>query len=153
MIGREPERHRRPDERVDYWIRMPRDAQAYAKKLYAALREQSARELVALAQAGDRQAFGELALRLQPTHKFHFWLWTKKHAEGTHVSEIIVRWWDFRFPLWLAACASTENNGREYEKWTPSHYAGCAYGIGRGLEAEHHNHKRPATSVPLRTDY
>jgi L-threonylcarbamoyladenylate synthase len=29
----------RPDERVDYWLRMPRDAQAYAKKLYAALRE------------------------------------------------------------------------------------------------------------------
>ena len=29
----------RPDERVDYWLRMPRDAQAYAQKLYAALRE------------------------------------------------------------------------------------------------------------------
>jgi L-threonylcarbamoyladenylate synthase len=29
----------RPDERVDYWLRMPRDAQAYAHKLYAALRE------------------------------------------------------------------------------------------------------------------
>ena len=29
----------RPDERVDYWVRMPRDAQAYAQKLYAALRE------------------------------------------------------------------------------------------------------------------
>lgn len=29
----------RPDERVDYWLRMPRDADAYAKKLYAALRE------------------------------------------------------------------------------------------------------------------
>ena len=29
----------RPDERVDYWLRMPRDAQAYAKRLYAALRE------------------------------------------------------------------------------------------------------------------
>jgi L-threonylcarbamoyladenylate synthase len=29
----------RPDERVDYWIRMPRDAQAYARRLYAALRE------------------------------------------------------------------------------------------------------------------
>ena len=29
----------RPDERVDYWLRMPRDAEAYAKKLYAALRE------------------------------------------------------------------------------------------------------------------
>ena len=29
----------RPDERVDYWLRMPRDAQAYARKLYAALRE------------------------------------------------------------------------------------------------------------------
>ena len=29
----------RPDERVDYWIRMPRDPQAYAQRLYAALRE------------------------------------------------------------------------------------------------------------------
>ena len=29
----------RPDERVDYWIRMPRDPAAYAQKLYAALRE------------------------------------------------------------------------------------------------------------------
>jgi L-threonylcarbamoyladenylate synthase len=29
----------RPDERVEYWLRMPRDAHAYAQKLYAALRE------------------------------------------------------------------------------------------------------------------
>lgn len=29
----------KPDERVDYWVRMPREPQAYAKKLYAALRE------------------------------------------------------------------------------------------------------------------
>lgn len=29
----------RPDERVDYWIRMPRGPQAYAQRLYAALRE------------------------------------------------------------------------------------------------------------------
>jgi len=29
----------RPDERVDYWIRMPRAPQAYAQRLYAALRE------------------------------------------------------------------------------------------------------------------
>ena len=29
----------RPDERVDFWIRMPRDPAAYAKRLYAALRE------------------------------------------------------------------------------------------------------------------
>ena len=29
----------RPDERVDYWLRMPREPQAYAQKLYAALRE------------------------------------------------------------------------------------------------------------------
>ena len=29
----------RPDERVDYWLRMPRDPAAYAKRLYAALRE------------------------------------------------------------------------------------------------------------------
>jgi L-threonylcarbamoyladenylate synthase len=29
----------RPDERVNYWIRMPREPQAYAQRLYAALRE------------------------------------------------------------------------------------------------------------------
>jgi L-threonylcarbamoyladenylate synthase len=29
----------RPDERVDYWLRMPREPLAYAQKLYAALRE------------------------------------------------------------------------------------------------------------------
>jgi L-threonylcarbamoyladenylate synthase len=29
----------KPDERVEYWIRMPRDPQAYARKLYSALRE------------------------------------------------------------------------------------------------------------------
>lgn len=29
----------RPDQRVDHWIRMPRDPQAYARRLYAALRE------------------------------------------------------------------------------------------------------------------
>ncbi len=29
----------RPDERVDFWLRMPRDPRAYAQKLYAALRE------------------------------------------------------------------------------------------------------------------
>ena len=29
----------RPDERVDFWLRMPKDAQAYASKLYGALRE------------------------------------------------------------------------------------------------------------------
>ena len=29
----------RPDERVEYWIRMPRDPQAYAQRLYASLRE------------------------------------------------------------------------------------------------------------------
>jgi L-threonylcarbamoyladenylate synthase len=29
----------RPDERVDYWLRMPRDPQGYARRLYAALRE------------------------------------------------------------------------------------------------------------------
>jgi len=29
----------RPDERVDFWLRMPRDAAAYAQRLYAALRE------------------------------------------------------------------------------------------------------------------
>ena len=29
----------RPDERVDFWLRMPREPRAYAQKLYAALRE------------------------------------------------------------------------------------------------------------------
>jgi L-threonylcarbamoyladenylate synthase len=29
----------RPDERVDFWLRMPRDPQAYAQRLYASLRE------------------------------------------------------------------------------------------------------------------
>jgi L-threonylcarbamoyladenylate synthase len=29
----------RPDERVDFWIRMPRDPAGYARRLYAALRE------------------------------------------------------------------------------------------------------------------
>lgn len=29
----------RPDERVDYWLRMPREPRGYAHKLYAALRE------------------------------------------------------------------------------------------------------------------
>ena len=29
----------RPDERVDYWIRMPRDPASYARRLYGALRE------------------------------------------------------------------------------------------------------------------
>jgi L-threonylcarbamoyladenylate synthase len=29
----------RPDERVDYWLRMPREPEGYAQKLYAALRE------------------------------------------------------------------------------------------------------------------
>jgi L-threonylcarbamoyladenylate synthase len=29
----------RPDERVDYWIRMPKEPRAYAQRLYAALRE------------------------------------------------------------------------------------------------------------------
>ena len=29
----------RPDERVDYWLRMPREPRGYARRLYAALRE------------------------------------------------------------------------------------------------------------------
>ena len=29
----------RPDERVDFWLRMPRDPAGYAQKLYAALRD------------------------------------------------------------------------------------------------------------------
>jgi L-threonylcarbamoyladenylate synthase len=29
----------RPDERVDYWLRVPREPAAYAQQLYAALRE------------------------------------------------------------------------------------------------------------------
>ncbi|MFN2643586.1 MAG: L-threonylcarbamoyladenylate synthase [Burkholderiales bacterium] len=38
----------RPDERVDYWLRMPRDPLAYAHKLYAALRELDGAECQAL---------------------------------------------------------------------------------------------------------
>ena len=29
----------RPDARVDFWLRMPRNADAYARRLYAALRK------------------------------------------------------------------------------------------------------------------
>jgi L-threonylcarbamoyladenylate synthase len=38
----------RPDERVDYWIRMPREPQDYARRLYAALRELDAAGCAAL---------------------------------------------------------------------------------------------------------
>lgn len=41
----------RPDERVDYWLRMPRDPAAYAHRLYGALRE--------LDSAGCAQIFVE----------------------------------------------------------------------------------------------
>jgi L-threonylcarbamoyladenylate synthase len=47
----------RPDERVDYWLRMPREPQAYAQRLYAALRELDSTgcELI-LVEAPPRQA-------------------------------------------------------------------------------------------------
>jgi L-threonylcarbamoyladenylate synthase len=38
----------RPDERVDHWLRMPREPQAYAQKLYAALRELDSAQCAAL---------------------------------------------------------------------------------------------------------
>jgi L-threonylcarbamoyladenylate synthase len=38
----------RPDERVDYWLRMPRDAEGYARRLYAALRELDAADCDAI---------------------------------------------------------------------------------------------------------
>ena len=38
----------RPDERVDYWLRMPRDPLAYAHRLYAALRELDGAECEAI---------------------------------------------------------------------------------------------------------
>ena len=38
----------RPDERVDYWLRMPRDPAAYAQRLYAALRELDAAQCEAI---------------------------------------------------------------------------------------------------------
>ena len=38
----------RPDERVDFWLRMPRDAKAYAHKLYGALRELDAADCEAI---------------------------------------------------------------------------------------------------------
>jgi L-threonylcarbamoyladenylate synthase len=38
----------RPDERVDYWLRMPRNPLAYARRLYAALRELDSAECEAI---------------------------------------------------------------------------------------------------------
>jgi L-threonylcarbamoyladenylate synthase len=47
----------RPDERVESWLRMPREPQAYAQRLYAALRELDSAEceqiLVEAPPAGD----------------------------------------------------------------------------------------------------
>ena len=37
-----------PDDRVDFWVRMPREPRAYAQKLYAALRDLDATEATML---------------------------------------------------------------------------------------------------------
>jgi len=74
-------------------------------------------------------------LRLKPAHKLYFRLGAKQYAQGTHVGEVAIRCRGFRIPVRPAACAGTENDGHDYEKWDAS-------------EAEHHDHKRGATGVP-----
>lgn len=53
----------RPDERVDYWLRMPRDPQAYAHKLYAALREVDAAQCDEILVEAPPEAPGWAAVR------------------------------------------------------------------------------------------
>ena len=53
----------RPDERVDYWIRMSRDPAAYAQKLYAALRELDAAACEVILVEGPPEAPEWLAVR------------------------------------------------------------------------------------------
>ena len=57
----------RPDERVDYWLRMPREPQAYAQKLYAALRElDSARcEMILIEAPPEAPAWAGVRDRLE----------------------------------------------------------------------------------------
>lgn len=57
----------RPDERVDYWLRMPREPQAYAQRLYAALREldTTGRELILVESPPDTPAWAAVLDRLR----------------------------------------------------------------------------------------
>jgi L-threonylcarbamoyladenylate synthase len=57
----------RPDERVEFWLRMPRDAQAYAKRLYAALRELDAAgcEAILIEAPPDRPEWAAVLDRLR----------------------------------------------------------------------------------------
>ena len=57
----------RPDERVDYWLRMPREPEAYAQRLYAALRELDAagRELILVESPPDTPEWAAVLDRLR----------------------------------------------------------------------------------------
>jgi L-threonylcarbamoyladenylate synthase len=57
----------RPDERVDYWLRMPRDPDAYARKLYGALREldTAGREEILVEAPPETSAWAAVRDRLQ----------------------------------------------------------------------------------------
>jgi L-threonylcarbamoyladenylate synthase len=57
----------RPDERVDFWLRMPRDPHAYAQKLYAALRELdiAAREQILVEAPPDTAEWAAVRDRLK----------------------------------------------------------------------------------------
>lgn len=57
----------RPDERVDYWLRMPRDPAAYAQRLYAALREldEAGCELMLIESPPETQEWAAVLDRLR----------------------------------------------------------------------------------------
>jgi L-threonylcarbamoyladenylate synthase len=56
----------RPDERVDFWLRMPREPQGYAQRLYAALRELDGAgcELILVEAPPDEPAWAAVRDRL-----------------------------------------------------------------------------------------
>jgi L-threonylcarbamoyladenylate synthase len=57
----------RPDERVDYWLRMPREPHGYAQRLYAALREldDAGCELILVEAPPDEPRWSAVRDRLQ----------------------------------------------------------------------------------------
>jgi len=57
----------RPDERVDFWLRMPRDPAAYAQKLYASLREldEAGCELILIESPPDAPEWAAILDRLK----------------------------------------------------------------------------------------
>ena len=57
----------RPDERVEYWLRMPREPDAYARRLYAALRELDSAECdeILIEVPPDESAWRAVRDRLQ----------------------------------------------------------------------------------------